>query len=313
MSNRYGYSVLTDEDRKEILKHVLSPPKRIVNPVDVSEPSILVSNDIFSPKNFDEYVGQEQQKALVSIMIRAAKEEKRPLPNILIVGSFGLGKTSLARIILKEYNNTQFMVDGTSVNKNPLRAGITIIDEIHNLDPQTCDSLNLLLDRGTHHIIGCTTDPGQIPAAFRSRFHTIQLDNYSVANLATIAEFALKRKKVTADKSVLEYIAKRSRFNARVLINNLSMILDLMTVQKKGMSIEVVKEAFNMLGIDNNGFLLRDRLYVKALPDRPVGLSYLSAVLNIDRNTLENEVEPYLMQCGIIDRTPKGRVKIKDI
>lgn len=271
--------------------------------------------DIFQPTNFAEYIGQEDIKKILQITIGAAKIENRPLPNIMLAGGFGLGKTSLAQIILREAGITPKLIDGASVNKT-LPSGQIIIDEIHNVAPDACDSLNMLIDQNKVHIIGCTTNPGLLPAAFRSRFRIHTLQNYTKTQLVEILSNICFRKNVTAYAEILYLIAKRSRSNARQATTLLGQIFDSMAVEHTTyMSEKVVLEAFDLLGVDPNGYLARDKAYVKALPNdhHPVGVKWLSSVLGIDTATIEEEIEPYLLQTGIIDRTPRGRVKIRDI
>jgi Holliday junction DNA helicase RuvB len=300
----------TDEEMATIFKPTaLSPPK--------PKPT-AIERSVFSPRNLKEFVGQENPKKLVSIMVEAAKHEKRPLPNMMLVGGYGLGKTSLAQLIIQEYKghvSSADIKDGMSVNKEKPTSGLLIVDEIHLLDPAVADRLNIALDSGTLHIIGCTTDSGKLPAPFRSRFRTLQLENYTVAEIVTIAELVCKRKGVTPLPNVLEYIAKRSRFNARQVTMYLSMIFDLMAVRgRRIIEQPIVNEAFDLLGVDDNGFIERDRKYIRAMPDgRPVGISALSAMIGIDALTIENEIEPYLLQQGIIDRTPRGRIKLREL
>jgi Holliday junction DNA helicase RuvB len=277
-----------------------------------------LQRSVFSPRNFDEYVGQEKPKQLASIMVEAAKREKQPLPNIMLVGGYGLGKTSLAQLIIERYKGhitSADIKDGMTINKEKPTSGLLIIDEIHLLDPAVADKLNLSLDSGDLRIIGCTTDSGKLPAPFRSRFRTLQLENYTVAEITKIAELVCKRKGVVPMPNVLQYIASRSRFNARQVTMYLSMIFDLMSVRgRKIIEQPIVEEAFSLLGVDDMGFIERDRRYIRAMPsNRAVGISALSAMTGIDALTIENEIEPYLLQQGIIDRTPRGRIKLREL
>jgi Holliday junction DNA helicase RuvB len=124
---------------------------------------------------------------------------------------------------------------------------------------------------------------------------------------------ASRKKGIPASPEALEIIAQRSRFNARQATIYLSFIFDLMTVRDhRVLSTSLIMEAFEKLGVDHRGFSERDRTYLALLPeDRAVGLQYLAAVTGIDEKTLEQEIEPYLMRLGIIDRTSRGRTKLK--
>lgn len=272
---------------------------------------------IFQPRNFADYVGQEDAKRLAQIMVQAAKAESRPLPNILITGGFGLGKTSLAQLIVSEYSGkltSVDLVDGLTANKIKPESGTLIIDEIHLLDPGVADKLNVALDSNKLHIIGCTTDPGKLPSAFKSRFRQLTLNSYTEDDLVLIARHICNRKKYNWSGGTLHQIARRSRSNARQITVYLAMIFDLMAVQGDNFIKErTVKDAFDLLGVDEYGYLDRDKKYVSAMPNRPIGLSALSAILGIDPTTIEEEIEPYLLQTGVIDRTPKGRIKLRDL
>lgn len=270
------------------------------------------SENPFKPQNLKEYVGQDKAKSLVEIMIKAAQAESRELPNILISGSYGQGKTSLAHLIVKEFGKEAKEVDGASANKLPPTQGRVIIDEAHNLSPEITDTLNIYLDRGILHVIACTTNPGAIPAPFRSRFRPINLEPYSIEDMETILNNSIHRKGYSAKKEQLKQLASRGRFTPRVALNHLALVFDMMAIRRqKSLQDDTLKEAFDHLGVDEVGFLERDRAYLAALrSDRPVGLQYLSAVTGMDGATIEEEVEPYLMKLGLIDRTPRGRMKI---
>lgn len=272
--------------------------------------------EIFSPKNFNDYVGQDRAKQIAKVIVAAATIEQRPLPNILIDGSYGLGKTSLAKVIFNELGRTAKVIDASSLNKIiPPLSRPTIIDEIHNLDPQVADTLNILIDEGKAQIIGCTTNPGMLPAPLRSRLRTIHLESYTQDEIAKILRLVLNRKLIPSADSTITEIAKRSRLNPRVGLNYLAFIFDLMTIKREGtLQPKTIKEAFLTLGVDDNGYIERDYLYMAALPeDRPVGLQYLSAIIGVDAKTIEAEIEPYLLQTGRIDRMPRGRIKLREI
>ncbi len=269
------------------------------------------SLDFLRPQNLNEYVGQPKAKQIVATTVQAALKEQRALPNILISGPFGQGKTILALLMAQEYGKKFPLIDAASVNKNIVESGTVIIDEIHNLDATVCDSLNILLDSHNLHIIGCTTNPGALPSAFRSRFRNIPLGPYSNDDISQILTMALSRKGISSTKTLVYEIAKRSRLNPRISLNNLSFILDVALVKDASLGIHIIDEAFHQLGIDKDGFSLRDYAYLDAIPEgRSVGIQYISAVTSIDPKTIEEEIEPYLMQKGLIDRTSRGRHKL---
>lgn len=302
------------QEQKDLFEYYLKSERRqtdiiVPHSKEKSNPPL----DVLTPRNFEEYVGQEEAKDLARIMVTAAHNERRPLPCIMVVGEYGLGKTSLARIIMREAGLSERLYDGSSLNGEFPETGTFIIDEIHNLDSSTADRLNIKIDNGSYHIIGCTNNPGELPSAFRSRFRTLQLTPYTPNNLASIAKKVCDRKGITYTKTAIDLISLRSRFNARQAIMYLSLVFDIMSVKgAKQVNLEVVNDAFTRLGVDAKGLLPRDRKYLEILPkSRPVGLQYLSAVLGIDEKTIEEEVEPFLLRMGFIDRTPRGRVKIE--
>lgn len=271
--------------------------------------------DPFVPTNFDEYIGQKKAKRIVLIAVDAALKEHRALPNTLITGPYGQGKTSLARLMADRFDSNIPLIDASSINRSPPTEGTIIIDEIHNLLPELCDSFNIAIDAGKIHILGCSTNPGALPPAFRSRFRQVFLEPYTSKEIEQILTNILRRKNTRAEPKSLSEIAVRSRFNPRVAQNYLSFILDIATLKNSSVTAGIVKEAFNELGVDKYGFLARDYAYIGALPTdgRPVGLQYISARISIDPETIEQELEPYLMQMGLIDRTPKGRVRVPEI
>jgi Holliday junction DNA helicase RuvB len=273
--------------------------------------------NIFSPVSLADYIGQDKAKKISMVVVQAAKIEGRPLPHVMLTGGFGQGKTTLARLLVELAGTEPIIVDGMTVNKKGLVSSKVpiIIDEIHNLDPEVSDSLHIRMDKGDISIIGCTTDPGELTAPFRSRFRYIHLEPYTLANIVTILDNATKRKGVIAPINLLKDIAQRSRLTPRLALNYLSMVFDMMAVNKETiMSKQVIAHTFESLGIDDSGYTTTDYKYMMALPeDRAVGLQYLSAILGVDGKTIEQEVEPYLMQQGLIDRTRSGRVKVRDI
>jgi Holliday junction DNA helicase RuvB len=270
---------------------------------------------IFTPQNFEDYIGQNRPKAIARLMIAASKIEARPLPNILIDGPYGTGKTSLARIIFSEAGIQPRVTDAATLKGTPYIKHPMIIDEVHNLDSIVADSLNLMIDRGSVQLIACTTSPGLVPAAFKSRFREIHLEPYNLDEIQQILQKAVDRKQFVLSKSTLAEIARRSRLNPRAATHNLSFIFDWMIVNNNYVpSQKNLEDAFSILGIDKNGLTERDYKYLQALDgDHSVGLSHLSAILGLDTKTIEREVEPYLLQLGLVGRMPRGRILLKDL
>ena len=141
------------------------------------------------------------------------------------------------------------------------------------------------------------------------------LVEYTQEEIARILAAAIKRKGVTSTKEALDTVTRRSRSNPRTGLQYLAMIFDFMAVQnRKSFDTQLTQEVFNLLRVDYNGFTELDRRYLAAIPkDRAVGLGYISAVMGTDETTILQDVEPYLLQKGLIDRTKHGRVKIKEV
>lgn len=280
--------------------------------------------DIFSPKTFDEYIGQEKVKRMAQIWTKAAIVQRRGLPCILITGEFGTGKTSLAKLILHEYYKGLTQQDRWFTPMDASNLGLdkidrltrdfpTIVDEIHNLNSETQDSLNILIDAGAVAIIGCTTDSGSLTAPFRSRFRLLHLEPYTPEDLVKIiVQDVEKNGTVHLSDAQVAQIALRSRFNARAATQNLDMIFDLMAIYEMiDLTDEVMFEAFDLAGIDENGLRAIDRKYLDALnTQRPTGIQAIAQKIGADPHTIIEEIEPYLLRRGLIDRQPRGRIKI---
>jgi Holliday junction DNA helicase RuvB len=275
---------------------------------------IRVSDDIFKPKSYEDYVGQPAAKRFVQVMTEAANKDQRLFPSMLISGTAGLGKTTLAQIVLR--NVPYRFIDGSAVNTEyPNLRNYVLIDEIHNIKPDVCDTLNIMMDNTDIVIFGCTTNPGMLNGPFRSRFRSVNLTPYSVDDLIEIMKKVLiRRGHFTISDEQLRNIASRGRRTPRITLQYLSFVMDLMLVHNLTVLDDAtLDEAFSMIGVDERGLLPIDYRYLEAFPTdgRPVGLQYLSAVTYTDKETLEQEVEPYLLSLKIIDRTPKGRILLE--
>ena len=295
------------------------------------------------PKRLSEYLGQDQIKESLSVFIKAAQMRGEPLEHILFHGPPGLGKTTLALILANETGSQIKITSGPAVERagdlvsilTSLEDGdILFIDEIHRLNkiveeilyPAMEDyAVDLVIGKGPSAktlrvdlpkftLIGATTRVSLISAPMRDRFGIIQsLDFYNEQEIFEIVKRASRVFKVEAEDEALRRIAKRSRRTPRVANRLLKRVRDFATVYNDGpIDIKSAEEAFAKMGIDDKGLDDTDRKYLNILFEKfnggPAGVETLSAAGSIDRDTIEEVIEPYLMQIGFIKRTPKGRV-----
>jgi Holliday junction DNA helicase RuvB len=267
------------------------------------------------PKNFREFIGQEQSKEVLKIIVDSANKEKRLIPNILLTGAYGHGKTTLAKLVAIRHKKKVKIIDGTvaSILVKPSTDTVYIIDEAHNIPAAVTDSFNVLIDAGELCIIGCTTNPGALPAPFRSRFRLIYLEDYQPKEISKILELACKRLSISLSKEALDSIAERSKCNPRYALTTLNFVREIWVMGKiksEVIPLGIVQSAFDKLGIDNTGLTRMDKKYLELFTrgNNPLGLQYISSVLSIDVNTIQEEIEPYLLRMGLIERTPRGRI-----
>src|SRR5271168_3279305 len=295
------------------------------------------------PKTLSEYIGQKRVKENISIAIEAARSRGDALDHVLLYGPPGLGKTTLAQIIANELNVTIKTSAGPLLErKGDLTAILTalegkevfFLDEIHRLQPAVEEVLypamedfrvDLIIGQGPgarihpfplghFTLIGATTRAGLITAPLRSRFGIVhRLDFYEPEDLLIILHRSAKILNIAMDEAGAKQISRRCRGTPRIANRLLRRARDFAEVRAEGRITEsVAKEALAMLGIDENGLDEVDRNLMLALLDKysggPVGLGTLAAVLSEEEDAIEEIYEPYLMQIGMIDRTPRGRV-----
>ena len=299
--------------------------------------------DNLRPKNLDDYIGQEKIKKQLKIFIEAAKKRNKPIDHILITGSAGLGKTSLAQVIANELNKNIIITSAPILDKKGDIAGILsslnegdilFIDEIHRLNPSieeilysaledfcidivigkktTAKTIRLNLPKFT--LIGATTKVGMLTNPLISRFGIIlKMDFYSDEELKDIIKRSAKilNIKIT-DEGALE-IAKVSRGTPRIANRLLKRVYDFSLVKGKDIiDKNIAKEGLKFLGINELGLEEQDIKYLKVLIEdfnsKPVGLNTLVSALAEDKYTIEELIEPFLIRLGLIEKTNRGRI-----
>ncbi|MBR2122397.1 MAG: Holliday junction branch migration DNA helicase RuvB [Lachnospiraceae bacterium] len=295
------------------------------------------------PSSLSEYIGQEKIKDAVSISIEAALKRGEPLDHVLLYGPPGLGKTTLSCIIANEMGVGIRITSGPAIEKpgemaailNGLKEGdVLFIDEIHRLNKQVEEvlypamedfAIDILIGKGQaaksirldlphFTLIGATTRAGLLSAPLRDRFGMIyRLEYYNQAELKTIIQKSADILQVKVDEEGAAEMAKRSRGTPRLANRMLKRVRDFAEVRYNGIiTKEVAMTALNMMEVDEMGLDRSDKNFLLNLIGKfsggPAGLDTLAAASGEDAGTLEEVIEPYLLQNGFINRTPRGRV-----
>lgn len=314
---------------------------RLVGATETREDEVI--DRAIRPKLLEDYQGQPHVKEQMEIFIQAAKRRGEALDHLLIFGPPGLGKTTLANIVANEMEVSIKTTSGPVLEKagdlaalltNLEENDVLFIDEIHRLSPVVEEVLypamedyqldimigegpaarSIKLDLPPFTLIGATTRAGALTSPLRDRFGIVQrLEFYKVADLANIIERSAHCLNMDMNAKAAEEIAKRSRGTPRIANRLLRRVRDYADVKSQGVvTEEVAQAALNMVNVDSEGFDYMDKKLLSTMIEKfdggPVGLDNIAAAIGEERDTIEDVIEPFLIQQGFLQRTPRGRV-----
>lgn len=294
------------------------------------------------PQTFDEYVGQERLKRNLRLAIEAAKKRSEPIDHVLLYGPPGLGKTTMAGVIAHEMGAGLRVTSGPAIEKagdlasiltNLADGDILFIDEIHRLGRAVEEVLysamedykldivigkgpaarSVRLDLPHFTVIGATTRTGSLAAPLRDRFgHIYRLEFYTPADIAQIVRRSAAILATAIDKKAAELLSTRARLTPRIANRLLRRVRDYADVNGDGIiDMPTAQQALQLLEVDDLGLDPADRQLLSAMlknyGDNPVGLTTIAALTGDEASTIEDFYEPYLLQIGFIERTPRGR------
>lgn len=321
-------------------------PAGLVDSIEKGERKEKVRDQVLDsalrPQAFDEYVGQKTVKENLKVLLQAAKERNHQPEHLLFYGPPGLGKTTISHLVAKTLGANMKTTSGPAIEKvgdlasilTNLESGdVLFIDEIHRLNKMIEEVLYPAMESGVIDIIigkgpaartiqldippftlvGATTRVAMLSAPLRSRFSggVFRLENYSIPEIQLIVERSAGILGVELETGAAEEIAKRSRSTPRTANYLLKRARDMAQVKKSKLTKEIVNDVTTMLEIDEWGMNQNDRNLLITIIEKfkggPVGVNTLAASLQEEIETLEEVVEPYLLQIGMLERTPRGR------
>ena len=318
-----------------------------INPLLREEPIPDDNDRALRPKSLDEFIGQAEARSNLRVFIESARQRKDAMDHTLFFGPPGLGKTTLAQIISGELGVNFKMSSGPVLAKaGDLAAILTnleandvlFIDEIHRLNPVVEEilypaledfELDLVIGEGPaartvrielqpFTLVGATTRLGLLTTPLRDRFGIpIRLQFYSNEELYKIVKLNTEKLGIVADESGATEIARRARGTPRIAGRLLRRVVDFVLVEGDGvLNKKIADHALRRLGVDNLGLDGADRSYLRLIAEQysggPVGIETISAAISESRDALEEVIEPYLLQMGLIQRTPRGRMLAKN-
>ncbi len=319
-----------------------APAKRVMSAAPASPVEEAIERAL-RPKLFDEYVGQSKVREQLEIFIGAAKMRNEALDHVLLFGPPGLGKTTLSHIIAHELGVNLRQTSGPVLEKpkdlaalltNLEKNDVLFIDEIHRLSPVVEEILypaledyqidimigegpaarSIKLDLQPFTLVGATTRAGMLTNPLRDRFGIVsRLEFYTSEELARIVKRSASLLNVPTDEAGGFEIARRSRGTPRIANRLLRRVRDYADVKGQGrITLSIANQALAMLDVDPQGLDIMDRKMLEAVIHRfdggPVGLDNIAASIGEERDTIEDVIEPYLIQQGYLQRTPRGRI-----